>query len=834
MTAPGFVLHYLRIEWLEPGVARHVDVSLDPIELMRDNDGTYLAKTEMFRDFSPWVGLCFTNENTKVTPASVAGDGEERRWLKILDGQQRSWWVSDSGWDSQRNVHLSEMHRSLGRFEIAVGGTRLHLTNVALDLGRAEAEDYLAGFHDELIMLALGRGASTGQVARSETADLVEALASFATASRRILGRPALELTETEQLQTVDKLRPSAQTFREILRRPGERKYPGRGAVEDIDLPDNRFVHYMVQHCAKLAAQIGRSATAQSAHLRSRAERADTQALDLESTDREQVSPEVFERQLADIRSAIDAIDGWHSEDAILGDVRQFRVGIGGPYDGYPHTHFYVRHSVDPTDDLERSIKWSIVRMPQEVHQRVQAAKKVFDRKDEITFSAVATVGRNPLHQEMRLLHLKHVQRMTAHSLSAQRKADRRAYYERNRWWRKLTAAERRERSLEAAGLRARAKMFSARSTSAREAGAVLSSVGSDLTMQSAAWRSHGVGLRSEMPQGMRFIQSPPYLTALAAFKRVLKVSRLTGVGGDVLERLERVTILHASALYERWCLVKLVSLLVDEFRFVPEPDWIDSVIAGICGPQGSFALCLKREDLDMVARLQVQPVLENGRRPDFRLSFSKRAMGDRAAPAIILDAKFRMRWRSGEMYDVLDDLVRLRSYGEAARRVFILQPAGGAVEASRSPLSWGRDCDYGQDSPCGHKQGSIRLSSDEATMQNLQRLVAMELQASFPKPIQRTDGEWESQSFCIACGCRHEKSDVTRSKTGGGHDTWRLECHECGFVTQRTHCFECRAPLFKNGLQLTYHRTIADQVANVVCPSCGAFFDEDIHGTRN
>jgi len=243
MISPGFVLHYLRIEWLGPGVARHVDVSLDPIELELDGDGIYHAETEMFRDFAPWVGLRFTEGNADVSPSTIAGDGTRQQWLEILDGQQRSWWVSDSGWDSQRNAHLGEMYRSLGRFEVAVGDTPLHLTNVALDLGRAEAEDYLAEFRDDLIMLALGRGTATGRVVQSESADLVRALTSFAVASRRVLDRPAVELAETELVQPVGKLRPSAQTFRETLRRPGERKYSGRGAVENMDLTDNRFVH---------------------------------------------------------------------------------------------------------------------------------------------------------------------------------------------------------------------------------------------------------------------------------------------------------------------------------------------------------------------------------------------------------------------------------------------------------------------------------------------------------------------------------------------------------------------------------------------------------------
>ena len=50
-------------------------------------------------------------------------------------------------------------------------------------------------------------------------------------------------------------------------------------------------------------------------------------------------------------------------------------------------------------------------------------------------------------------------------------------------------------------------------------------------------------------------------------------------------------------------------------------------------------------------------------------------------------------------------------------------------------------------------------------------------------------------------------------------------------YVT-RTYCYGCsEGVLFKNGLQLTYHRTVADQVTNIACPCCGSYFDSDVHG---
>ena len=107
--------------------------------------------------------------------------------------------------------------------------------------------------------------------------------------------------------------------------------------------------------------------------------------------------------------------------------------------------------------------------------------------------------------------------------------------------------------------------------------------------------------------------------------------------------------------------------------------------------------------------------------------------------------------------------------------------------------------------------------------------MIAMELQAVFPKPPGSEEKDnWNSTSCCIRCGKKHESVDIERRQTRRGKDYWSQNCGNCGMETVRTHCYDCDAPLFKNGTDLTYHRTLAEQITNVMCPSCGAYFDKD------
>lgn len=843
---PAFIAHYLRIEWLDQGAARQIEISADPIEIEETEDGVCQAETQVFKDFYPWVGLHFTDPASEVPPHLVGPDGRILQWLRITDAEGRGWWVQNNGWDSEKHAHLSEMHRSFGRFDLRVGAKRLLLSNVAIDLNRAEAEDYLADFRDELISLALSLNVSaSGEVVRSDSRDLVDALSEFSQASRRVLDNPARELAEIEQIQTMPRLRPNARTFREVLRHPGRRAYPGRGARDDANIPDNRYVRSMVQYCKNISSRIGHAADSQAQRLSERMERERAYGNDLAQADSEKVDSVVFENQLAEMRDSIAAINDWRSCESVSeGSVRDFCIKLESAYDYLPRTLFYKRPGATREDDKKLGITSSIVQIPEEPHQLVTRVSKSLGNYARIfTFTGTAEIRRHGNKQNLRLLQLSNVDRMNVKSPGLDEKAKLGKRYSENGWVRKLSLTEREERQLEARSIERRADKMARQAEASGAAGQTLLMTSDNLKAQDLEWSALGVDVSADFPLGMRFIQSPAYTSVLAAFNRVRDIAGAAGIGGAEFEQIERISILHASTIYERWCLIKLISVLSDTYSFTPDPDWLDSVIKGVAGPVTPFKLTFNRSDIGMTALLEVQPVLENGKRPDFCLTFfHKDNNGDHAAEngdfarhgekssrGLILDAKFRTRWRPEEPDRVLRDIVDDRGYGRAARRVFILQPAAGAVKRATSPLAWGHDCDFGQNNPNNHQEGIVRLSPDPGVWHNLHRLVAMELQSSFSAPAYVDDERWVSASFCIGCGCRHDTPSIRHRLTKKKLDFWILTCSECNLVTTRTHCFSgCGTTLFKNGLVMTYHLSLADQPTNIKCPACGEFFDRE------
>ena len=848
----GFIAHYLRIDWLDRGEARQIEVSADPIEIQENEDGIYRAETQIFRDFHPWVGLHFNDPDNDVTPYLVGPEGQTLPWLRIIGSDGRGWWVQDNGWDGERNAHLSEMHRSFGRFELRLGSVRLFLSNVELDLNRTEAEDYLADFRDELIVLALNRKVSaSGEVVRSNSRDLVDALSMFSHAARRVLGNPARELAEVEQLQSMSRLRPNARTFRDVLRQPGRRSYPGRGTKDNADIPDNRFVHHMVHYCMMLSSRIGQAAEGQACRLSERTERARVHGNELAGADSEKVDCDVFENQLSAMQDAIAAVNNWrHVESPSKGSMRDYCIELGKPFGKDGDAFFYKRLGPNSPDDGKLGISWNAVKFPEnvlDVVKQVSNGLGNYSKIFTIDGDGVAhKVGRN---KNGRLVTVNSVDSMSVRSPGLEKKALLGEQYRKNGWIRKLTKVEREERKMEARSIERRAEKMAHQAELSLAASHTLSATSEDLRMQDLRWSALGVETNATLPMGMRFVQSSAYTSVLAAFNRVKDFAGQAGIGGNEIEQIERIGILHASAIYERWCLVRLISLLTETFDFTPQLDWFDRVIEGICGPLTSFDLVFNRSDVGMTARLEVQPVLENGRRPDFRLTFLHQdEETDQTAPydvfsrdqtqssrGLVLDAKFRTRWRSKEPDRVLHEIVEVRGYGQAARRVFILQPAACAVERPTSPLGWGHDCDFGQNKPNNHQQGIVRISPNPGAWLNLHRLIALELQSSFRAPKEDGGQRWISDSFCIGCGCRHETMNIEHRVTRKNSDYWILTCRDCEMKTTRTHCFSgCGTALFKNGLVMTYHSTIADQPTNVACPACGEFFDPDNQNFSN
>lgn len=864
----------LQIDWLEEGQARQVTAGLVDLEVEAGPDAISEIVLDIFPDDYSWLGLQVPKG---VTPHWIAPGGS-RPFRSITASDGAIWWVPTLGWNSAKRRHENAFLRGMGQFDLSLGDQSLRV--VTRHHGSVRLEDYLRDFHDELIWLVLGQE-GMGGVSRGGGDDVAGAYKAFVEAVAPLVQNLPRELREQTGDMRRSRVRPNAATFRALGRTPQALVLPGRLTSDEADIPDNRYLRHMIQTALVLAKAVGGASREQAEALLRRAEQLGKAGRELATTEWQEVDPEVFDAQLADLETRMNRISSWRPDPAPEPDetslTRGFKIGnsyrnssnkfLCWPYDQRWHR-----------DDAGRKVDFWVVELPNKVASIVEDSQQ-FER--EFAFQVPPNHFKPVWKDSIKGKYYCEFQVGRVLSIRPRRTAleNRRDLRERlavQGWRLSIDAKTRKE-------YRQAGRVFEARTAHVRLlakgadciAGA-LSQGSGRLSRLEGDLAAAGVGISTAPPDGLRWRLHPPHVACLAALRRLQASASAQGLDLGALERLDRIGTLHASALYERWCLVKILTVLINDYRLQPPQGWQGDLVDSLTRPDGTITFHLSRPDLRMAARLEVQPLLPNGRRPDFRLRVAYLPLKASAsvieelfeqAPGLIMDAKFRSRWKAGEIEHVVDGLLRQKGYDASKDKVFVLQPCGGTIRNPTSPLSWGRHCDYGQDQPDNHAHGHIWLApdTDRADPQtHLRRLITHYLQSRFARPCQimpsrfpdELDGLSEkatfgtgggeqigfgfketenyvpfSASFCIVCGKAHGLGDVEREFTGSSRNRreyWILTCSDCRMTVTRTHCYSCPdTVLFKNHLHLTYHRTVAHQPTHVVCPCCGAYFDE-------
>ncbi len=846
----------LQIDWRDAGQVRMVTVGLVDLEI--DDDGVPETVLDIFPDDHSWLGLQVPDG---IVPTWRSAE-EDKAFLRIVAPDRQVWWIPALGWNAGRRRHDNAFLRGLGQFDIAVGDETLRIVTRHHDgvmLG-----DYLRDFRDELIWLILGQEGSGG-VSWGGGSDMASAFGFFVEAALSLAADLPHELQEATGLMRRSKVRPNAATFRELGRAPWAQVLPGRVAKAEADIPDNRYLRYLIQSALTLAQAVSKAGQAQAESLDRRTAHLEETGRELIEREWQEVDPEVFDAQLQEYERRMEPILQWRPKISSGEPLFRRRFEIQNPY-GNSGASFFVR-DVDAVDN-DRDHWPQVLRLPDEVGDLVggvSALERSFDfgfargrrTKREETFS----------NEKPYWLHeISHVEAIRPNGLENRRR--RRAKLKANGWRTRLDRNAREEYQQAGKVSLARAAHYQTLAQGAKSLSEDLAANCSRLARLDRMLQDLGVSLSATPPQGLRWRLHPPNVACLDAFRRLQEAAQGHGLDPGALERLDVVATLHASALYERWCLVKILSVLIGDYGFRPDEGWQALLVDAVTRPDGCITLDLLRRDLLLGARLQVQPVLKNGRRPDFRLrvTYLPKAPTPEVrdelfseAPGLVMDAKFRSRWAKGEVSDMVEALVQQKGYGEEGDAVFVLQPCGRTVRQRNTPLDWGPHCDHGQDHPDDHLKGHIWLApnANPADPQyHLRRLIAQLMQARFARPAlvqceTRTqfiedlfktadrgagyegdrfrDTPLLSASFCISCGKGHDDDDLVSKWTGQstrGREYWVIGCKGCGMKVTRTHCYGCGdRVLFKNHLRMTYHRTIADQPTHVVCPKCGADF---------
>ncbi|MCC2638235.1 MAG: hypothetical protein K0Q68_1954 [Moraxellaceae bacterium] len=841
-------VRYLLIEWQAEGVARKVEVAPSSLEVELCADGGYLVETAIFNDFHPWVGVRFlSGRESASAPTFVSASGQEMPMMQVSVDGSGTWWVRSDGWDLLQKRHVTELQRSPGLYKVRIGDTWLRIDNRLSAYGKADIQAYVDDFRGDLLWMILNDAAAATASGRGigASSEFLTALSQFASALERVLESPAVNIREVLAPQPVERLRPGATTFPSYMRNSSARRLIGRSFTESADTAENRYLRHMIGVCCTWANAYVMAASRQIGFLGRLAElEAKTARSNREMTERP-VDPDVFDQQTADLNERLAAVVSYSgqstNEDGGARD-RSFPLRLKARY--FDHLAFYYEPQQGLVQSRVSKVDYRYVELPKDAFELIYRAHH-FCKQFTITGLASSIQGATASRKEYLKLMFSSVVAIKPQTDVIKKRREKRAFLEQNGWRSPISSSERQELKQEALTAEQREKQARRRKEGIASALDKIGVFSGRLSRSDADLEVIGVMSSSKFPTGVRFVSNPEYAACLSAFKKIEGIFNRGGMNIENLEEISSVGILHVSDIYEKWCLIKIFMILIRDFRFDTEDGWEERIVEASLGRSRNVRFEFTRLDVEMKAILTVQAEMPNGRRPDFVLEVFSTSSQSNDFPfcendlrgGIVMDAKFRSSLSQAGLQSMLDELVKVKGYDKALDngRVFILQPCEFTMRPPRSPLDWGFHCDYGAEE-VAHEKGWIQVgvsTSGDRSVLHLKRLLAMVFQGVFPEPVQSDDDSgiepgWVSNSFCIGCGERHAPSSVHARTTKGGGTHWIFTCGRCCVRTGRTHCYACGHHLFKNGTRWTYHQTVADQVTHVICPRCGAYFDED------
>ena len=370
----------------------------------------------------------------------------------------------------------------------------------------------------------------------------------------------------------------------------------------------------------------------------------------------------------------------------------------------------------------------------------------------------------------------------------------------------------------------------------------------------------------SYFPNSMTFIQNPNYQGSYSFYK---KINEIVGVDENLfvqLQLLEKIGLLEIHAIYEKWCYLQIIKVLIDKYRFQPEDNWkikLANQTMGNLNKIKNVKIQFTNKSIEREIDLWLEKILDSGKRPDFMLDI-KSTFGTKHTHKLIMDAKFhenvKIDEQINELYPKLDEnhiteldkrcpknrrgeLVK-RNYSEDDKNsVFILHPdTNKSIKHKRTPKEWGNDSYYGEiemfnfewdngKNP-NHKYGSILLSPISKNgnyLDSLQRLIGMNIQYNLENNAKiirenKIDPEPREKIFCLVCGSDKFTGKKLNTANRKGY-RYQLTCNECKHFYVYNYCWNCKHRLIKNGEYWTYHSNQVLEPFNIKCPNCNQIF---------
>ncbi len=725
------------------------------------------------------------------------------------------WWIEKGAWRSKGKYHDAPSFRHPGgSVDLSIGDEicQVHLYDPSISEG--EFQSLLDDIKTWCWKMAIDESCYVTVGQESEVKVLSAEFLRFAEDFIRniygALDAPHCELRESVENQRIERLKPNSHSIRFLAQR-GERDWvPGRAAIAHHDTPENRFLHGMLKAVLQMLRPQGTLANGSALRFNKTAKHYEDRVVELRSKVTETIDPDVLDE-----------------------NIRRSQVGRGAGFDKLKITN-KPGHSAQLRHGYDGQI-WVLVQLPPqykspEIYEFLNqnSTAMIIGKLDFV--QKVSAAGNS--FWECNIERIDHFEIWRDYEkeclmLEAQRKA-----LELSNWEQQLPLAVINERLLEANILERRVDALHSAAKRTSDDSALIESLVEKACAADKALCTLGSRPDLRFVPTMVFLQSPAYSGALSSYRQLRD---LTGVDDDGLESLlalEEVGLRDWPGVYERWCLVSLLKVLQDDFRFIFNQDEVRDKLLKYCAGNsaGTFFTHASRNDIKLELVLHYQPRFNNGRIPDFLLEIHN--TNNEKSIRCVLDAKAcnfinRPDQSKPNVLKYLDDcLLNLlvdKNYDEKRNNlVFIMHASKTGVARPTTLQPWAKSSSYGGDavyywevdaasriSKPKHRHGAVMVRPYDSS--HLKRLILMLIQFGLGV-----------RDFCPSCGSGGQAVNVDETKTKGGNPKYACTCRKCQFLSVRTVCAGCGKEIIKNQASWSYHDLHPVDPWNIKCWNCG------------
>lgn len=670
----SFIIKFIETKWYDKDTLVSVQESEYPLKLERLNiENTYRAHTTIYPkvDELRFAQIAIkTNQANASAPYILMPNGMKMSLIAIIDPiTEATWWIEPCTWNPKCKAWQSETRRTAGQITFVINASTVKLD---VDISKHTTSDlarYLADFKADLWELILDEKSHiTGEAKNSQVAAIDEKalalISSILSNAQAIIKKPKVELREIQALKPIKQVRPVPRTFMEICTQGMKKHLTSRGSEPSYNVSENQYVLHVVTQTLYIIKQIVRVSESKKNRFSNTLERLNEHRENLKT--HHVVNRDLVVKDLENLKKTFD-IDLINRElkEKLHQINAEFHIPLHSLNHGFlrldsmanSNNSQYRNNEVDRNDlkwwakiKYRKDNKWSqfkpdgvTIFSPDDAYSDLFCSYTEYEMEAVIPIQCRGKASVLTPEYITKLLVLPESTALRKGREQFQKLRGEGLKLSNNNWIKPLSKNERDEQEKERRAIKQRLAFFKVESQKVSLVHKALEPKIKPFMLLETHWQKKKVTAKSTFPHSMTFVQNPAYQAVHAHFK---KLKTHIGLADEdillALEKIEDIGLINMPILYERWCLLQIIKVLIHAFHYQPEENWKRKLIASIQADNNNTSITFTHSKIGRTVTVSYEPTLDNGKRPDFVLDvLITPKSGESYKKRLVIDAKY-------------------------------------------------------------------------------------------------------------------------------------------------------------------------------------------------